>query len=127
MTKHLLAVVLMACAGAASACPLTDALVSRYGITFSGFDKPIPESAEPRTDKGSALMRFTVPDRTNVSDGFRHVVLLDAEKKRAWILRTGGFMPVRLWFGPVDVGNVSTEGCRDEYHARAADVAVKQR
>jgi len=47
--------------------------------------------------------------------------------RSAWILRTGGFVPVRQWFGPVDVGGVSTDGCHDEYHARAADVETRKR
>jgi hypothetical protein len=100
----------------AQACALTNVLVARYGISFSGFDKPIPESAEPKAARDGAWVRAVVRDKVPVSDGFHHTVLMDVAKKQAWILRTGGFAPVYQWYGPVDVsdvGDAAAAGCGD--------------
>lgn len=109
----------------AFACPVSDALAKRYGISFSGFDTPIPAAAqEPAGSGGSRLVRLPLPSAYLVSDGFQHTVVLDTAAKKAWILRTGGFAGVREWYGPVDAGDATLEGCRIEPEL-AADTARK--
>ena len=98
----------------ALACPLSESLAERYGISFSGFKTAIPESKGPETGNGGPLVRVLVPDASNVSDGFRHTIVLDRTTKKAWILRTGGFVSVYQWYGPVDVINASIENCQLE-------------
>lgn len=109
----------------ASACPELDALAKRYGISFSGFDKPIPATTRPAVAEDS-LLRLPVGYPEIVSDGFRHTVLFDAATRKAWILRTGGFAGVREWYGPVDVGDSKLENCRPE-PAPAQSVRIVQR
>lgn len=109
----------------ASACPELDALATRYGISFSGFDKPIPATTGPAVAEDS-LLRLPVGYPEIVSDGFRHTVLFDAATRKAWILRTGGFAGVREWYGPVDVGDSKLENCRPE-PAPAQSVRIVQR
>jgi hypothetical protein len=99
----------------ASACPMTDALVERYGISFSGFTVEIPDGQAPDVAPGDALVRIAIPDTSHVADGFRHSVVLDTVKKKAWILRTGGFVGVYKWYGPVDVTTTSLDNCRLEH------------
>jgi hypothetical protein len=98
----------------APACPLTASLVERYGISFSGFTKAIPISTTPDTSHGGPFARVAIPDDSKVADGFRHTVLFDTRTKKAWILRTGGFEGRYEWYGPVDAGAASIEGCRLE-------------
>jgi len=98
----------------AFACPLSKSLAERYGISFSGFSTAIPESKGPETGSGGPFVRVVVPDASNVSDGFHHTIVLDRTTKKAWILRTGGFVSVYQWYGPVDVINASIENCRLE-------------
>jgi hypothetical protein len=98
----------------APACPLTQSLVERYGISFSGFTKAIPAGAAPDTSHGGPFARIIIPDDSKVADGFRHAVVVDTKTKKAWILRTGGFVGVYEWYGPVDAGAASIEGCRLE-------------
>jgi hypothetical protein len=112
---------LLACAVAAtclsasaSACPITDALVERYGISFSGFAVEIPGTHAPAAAPGESLVRIAIPDASHVSDGFHHAVVLDTVQKKAWILRTGGFVGVHDWYGPVDVPTTSLANCRLE-------------
>jgi len=116
--KHLIALAALALGSAgAGACPLTDLLTERYGISFSGFEKAIPASAEPKVAPDRAYVRVLLRDKAPVSDGYRHAVLLDVAGRQAWILRTGGFVPVYQWYGPVDVGDVSAADCRNELPA----------
>ena len=96
----------------APACPLTQSLVERYGISFSGFTKAIPAGPAPDTSHGGPYARVAIPDDSKVADGFRHTVVVDTRTKKAWILRTGGFVGVYEWYGPVDAGAVSIEGCQ---------------
>jgi hypothetical protein len=95
-------------------CTMTQTLVERYGISFSGFTKAIPASPAPDTAHGGPFARIAIPDDSKVADGFRHTVLVDTRTKKAWILRTGGFIGVYEWYGPVDAGAASIEGCRLE-------------
>jgi hypothetical protein len=113
--RHLIALAATTLATAhAAACPLTETLASRYGISFSGFTTPIPASAAPRMVDDGKYVRVVVADTSGVSDGFHHAVLMDVATRKAWILRTGGFPGVYQWYGPVDVGDVSTVNCRLE-------------
>jgi hypothetical protein len=98
----------------AFACPLSQSLAERYGISFSGFRTAIPESKGPEKGSSGPLVRVVVPDASNVSDGFHHTIVLDRTTKKAWILRTGGFVSVYQWYGPVDVINPSIENCQLE-------------
>lgn len=101
----------------APACPLTQSLVERYGISFSGFTKAIPAGPAPDTSHGGPYARVAIPDDSKVADGFRHTVVVDTRTKKAWILRTGGFVGVYEWYGPVDAGAASIEGCQLESKA----------
>lgn len=100
-------------ANAQAGCPELDALAKRYGISFSGFDKPIPATQGPAAAEGS-LLHLPIAYPEIVSDGFRHTLLFDATTRKAWILRTGGFVGVHEWYGPVDVGDSKLENCRPE-------------
>lgn len=53
--------------------------------------------------------------RQDVIDGFHHAVVLNTVKKKAWILRTGGFVGVYKWYGPVDVTTTSLDNCQLEH------------
>jgi len=72
----------------ALACPLSQSLAERYGISFSGFKTAIPESKGPETGSGAPLVRVVVADASNVADGFHHTIVLDRTSQKAWILRT---------------------------------------
>jgi hypothetical protein len=98
----------------AHACPELDALVKRYGISFSGFARPIPAVKGPGALDAGRLLAVSYPEI--VSDGFRHAILFNARTRKAWILRTGGFAGVREWYGPVEVGEARLENC----HSAAA-------
>lgn len=95
----------------ALACPLTDTVAQRYGITFSGFGTAVPESAAPDTAHGGPFVRVRVPDQANVADGFHHTLVLDRATRKVWILRTGGFVGVYQWYGPVDAVDASLDNC----------------
>jgi hypothetical protein len=110
----------------ALACPLSQSLAERYGISFSGFRTAIPETKSPETGTGGQFVRVRVPDDSNVSDGFHHTIVLDLTTKKAWILRTGGFASVYQWYGPVDVINASIENCQLEPTLHVADGPQKR-
>lgn len=92
------------------ACPMADVLVNRYGISFMGFRVTIPNSAGPALPE-SQLLQIPLASNALVSDGLYHTAFVDEASGRAWILREGGFIPIHQWFGPVDVSEVSVEGC----------------
>ena len=94
----------------AAACPASAALAERYGISFSGFDKPIPATSEPNTAGGGPYLRVAIASPVIVSDGFKHTVVMDTATKKAWILRTGGFAGVYEWYGPVEMGEALAHG-----------------
>jgi hypothetical protein len=98
----------------AFACPLSESLKTRYGVSFSGFSTAIPESAAPDMAHGGPFVRVRIPDGSNVADGFRHTIVMDRSTKKAWILRTGGFVGVYQWYGPVDAVDPSLDNCRLE-------------
>jgi hypothetical protein len=110
--KHLaVAAALILCSAQAVACPLSDAISTRYGISFSGFKTPIPAATAPdMTDPGS-FIRVAVHDNSKVADGFRHTIVMNTKTKTAWVLRTGGFASVYDWFGPVDAQHVPLQNC----------------
>ena len=113
--KNLAAAALILCSLQAVACPLSDAISTRYGISFSGFKTPIPAATAPdMTDSGS-FIRFAVRDNSKVADGFRHTIVMNTKTKTAWVLRTGGFASVYDWFGPVDARHVSIQNCRSDH------------
>ena len=114
MKKLVLAALMGLLSAHAPACPLSQSLAERYGISFSGFRTAIPESKGPGTGSGGPFVRVLVPDASKVSDGFHHTIVMDRTTKKAWILRTGGFVGVYQWYGPVDVINASLENCRLE-------------
>lgn len=112
--KYFTVVAALVSSANAAACPAAAALAERYGISFSGFDKPIPASSEPTTAGGGRYLRVPIASPVIVSDGFRHTAVMDTVTKNAWILRTGGFAGVYEWYGPVDVGDASLEDCVSE-------------
>jgi hypothetical protein len=99
---------------AQAACTAADRLVQTYGISFSGFDKPIPKALRPlehgvRTDK---LVVIRLPNKKgDVPDGFIHSAVINQENQHAWIRRKGGFVPVDEWYGPVKLETVNLGGC----------------
>jgi len=109
MKRFSMLLVLGVLAAPAWACTAADALKARYGITYAGFEVPIPPASEPAgADK---LLTVELEDTTKVFDGFHHTAYVDQSSKKAWILSTGGFAGVRQWFGPVDVQDISFVGC----------------
>jgi hypothetical protein len=114
--KHLaVAAALILCSLQAVACPLSDALSTRYGISFSGFKTTIPAATAPdMTDSGS-FIRVAVRDNSKVADGFRHTIVMNTRTKQAWVLRTGGFASVYDWFGPVDAHHAPVQNCRSDH------------
>jgi hypothetical protein len=113
--KHWMLATLMSLSSAqALACPLSESLMTRYGISFSGFGTAIPASAAPDTTQGGPFVRVRMQDNVNVADGFRHTVLMDRSTKQVWILRTGGFVGVYQWYGPIDAVDASLDNCRLE-------------
>ena len=116
---HLATVLALACTAialagdaqtAAHACPVTW-LARHYGITFSGFTTPIPAAEPPDVTNDDAFVRLPIPQPVSVNDGFRHTAVIDRRTKKAWILRTGGFIGVVEWYGPVDVDTTSLDSC----------------
>ncbi|OON61156.1 hypothetical protein B0920_19750 [Massilia sp. KIM] len=107
-------------AGAASACPLTEALSKRYGISALGFTTAIPAAEEPVPADGRHFVRIRLKPAPWISDAFQHTVLADPVSRKAWILRTGGLAGVREWYGPVEVDNPSLENCRADADAAPA-------
>lgn len=114
LLRPLLLSTALLCSLHASACPVADLLATRYGISFSGFKAAPPASAAPDTGVGGPYVRMRIPDAALVADGFRHAVLVDVTARKAWILRTGGFVGVYQWYGPVDIGDATVHGCRLE-------------
>ncbi len=114
MKNMMLAAVIGLSSAQALACPLSDSLATRYGISFSGFGTAIPASAAPDTAHGGPFVRVRMPDASNVADGFRHTIVMDRGTNKVWILRTGGFVGVYQWYGPVDAVDASLDDCRLE-------------
>lgn len=111
----------------APACPLAHSLADRYGISFSGFTRAIPAAAAPDTSHDGPFVRVALPDDSHVADGFRHTAVVDTRTHKAWILRTGGFIGVYEWYGPIDAGAASLDGCRLEPALAQAQAAPKRR
>ena len=101
----------------ASACPVADLLIDIHGISFSGFDKAIPQGT-PRFSHGTRtadLLVVPLPNKKGrVPDGFVHSALIDTAAKQAWIRRRGGFAHVDAWYGPVRLERVDLKGCAVE-------------
>nr|WP_143028938.1 hypothetical protein [Massilia sp. PDC64] len=114
MKNMVLAAVFGLLSAQAHACPLSDSLAARYGISFSGFSTAVPESTAPDTGHGGPFVRVRMPDASNVADGFHHTIVMDRSTNKVWILRTGGFVGVYQWYGPVDAVDASLTDCRLE-------------
>jgi hypothetical protein len=99
---------------ARAACSVAEHLVATYGISFSGFAKQLPQAARPLEHgvRTADLVVIRLPNRKGgVPDGFLHSAVIDKGGKQAWIRRTGGFVPVDQWYGPVKLENLDLEGC----------------
>jgi hypothetical protein len=114
MNSMILATLMGLSPAQAPACPLSASLTARYGVSFSGFSTAIPESAAPDTTHGGPFVRVRMPDKGNVADGFHHTIVMDRSTRKVWILRTGGFVGVYQWFGPVDAVDPSLDNCQLE-------------
>lgn len=117
MKRIIMVVVALCCAASAlagtpvpPACAPAIWLAEHYGISFSGFTTPIP-AASPPDLSGNAYVRVPIPQRVFVSDGFRHAAVINRVTKKAWILRTGGFVSVYEWYGPIDADTTSLDKC----------------
>lgn len=89
-----------------ASCPVADALIEECGISFSGFERPVPKAgSEPKRDaRTEELMYVALPNpKGHVFDGFTHTALVDKVRRQAWIHRTGGFVGVNEWYGPVEL------------------------
>jgi hypothetical protein len=109
-----LAAALVLALPAQAACVAADQLVQAYGISFSGFARPIPKVARPLEHgaRTADLVVVRLPNaKGEVPDGFAHSALINKENKRAWIRRKGGFVPVDEWYGPVKLDSVDLGGC----------------
>ena len=73
----------------ASACPVSTAVMERYGISAAGF-LSLPPVAQANADP--SFLKITLTDSLLVSDGFRHTLFVDRQAKAAWIRRTGGLL-----------------------------------
>lgn len=96
-------------------CLALDAIATQYGISFVGIAKSLPLTSQPEQigtqDKNVALVQFK-SHANIVKDGFEHAALIDANRKLAWILQTGGFAGVYQWYGPVAITEIDFSECR---------------
>lgn len=95
----------------AKPCPLAARLAERYGISFSGLKIAIPVSNGPDTAVDDSFVEIRIPEPVFVSDGFHHLALVSRKTQKAWILRTGGFVGVYGWYGPVDAETSALDAC----------------
>lgn len=114
MKNFVLAATMALISASAFPCPLSQSLVDHYGISFAGFKTAIPMTKAPDQTSRGPFVRTVVKDKSGVSDGFRHTVVMDTQTKKVWILRTSGFVSVYQWFGPVYAINASLKNCRLE-------------
>jgi hypothetical protein len=98
-------------AAQARACPVATRLAERYGISFSGFTATIPASNPPDMSADDSFVRMRLPEPAYVSDGFHHTAVVSRTTRKAWILRTGGFVDRYEWYGPVDADAGSLDDC----------------
>jgi hypothetical protein len=117
--KHLaVSLALLLLSAGSWACPAGPALAKQYGVSFSGFERPVPKVQAPQLLDD--LVAVVLPDSVHVSDGFQHTAYIDPASKRAWILRTGGFLSVYEWYGPVDASAETLTGCVTRKQQRLA-------
>jgi hypothetical protein len=96
-------------------CAVAEALIGRYGISFSGFTQALPRVSAPAEAPDKSLLAVVLPNRNgHVADGYNHQAWINEEQKRAWILRTGGFAGVYEWYGPVALPSADFSGCAAE-------------
>ncbi|MCD2516414.1 hypothetical protein LQ564_08820 [Massilia sp. G4R7] len=122
--KSAAVLILILLAGNASACPLSKAVIDRYGISDGGILSPPPRTT---ANAAPSFLQFTLTDSALTSDGFRNTLFVDRQAGRAWLRRTGGFGRVREWYGPIDVDAHSLDGCRDDAELRRAEQAAMAR
>lgn len=96
---------------AALGCGISESLVSKYGIYFSGFAVEIPISAEPAAYKNDGLVQIDLPKTASVLDGLHHTLFIHRSSHKVWILRTGGLYGVFDWFRPISVANTDIADC----------------
>ena len=102
---------------AQAACTAAEHLIDAYGISFSGFAKPLPKAARPLLQgaRTADLVVIRLPNRKGkVPDGFLHSALIDKGSGTVWIRRKGGFVPVDEWYGPVKLKAPDLAGCAVE-------------
>ena len=102
---------------ARAACPVAEQLIGAYGISFSGFDTPLPRAERPLPHGARAadLVVVRLPNKKGqVPDGFVHTALVDKGSGKIWIRRRGGFVPVDEWYGPVTLKAPDLAGCAVE-------------
>ena len=118
MKQFAASLALLFLSASAWACPAGAALAQQYGVSFSGFEKPVPKTQAPQSLDD--FIAVVLPDGIHVSDGFQHTAYIDPASKKAWILRTGGFLSVYEWYGPVDASAESLAGCTTRKQQRLA-------
>lgn len=97
-----------------AACPAAAALIERYRIAFSGFRDPLPLAALDRDfpPQGTRVVSLIlIDDGPTVADGFFHTAYIDTTRHQLWILRTGGWINRREWYGPVSTPVLDFSGC----------------
>lgn len=106
-------------------CAAADKLIDKFGISFSGFERAIAPVATPDQTpdtagtKAADLIVIALPNReVLVNDGYLHHALIDRAVKRAWIHRTGGFIGVDEWYGPVHLPHADLSGCVVEPYSK---------
>lgn len=99
-------------------CPVADQLISKYGISFSGFKTYPPKSNPPHLRSGDNAVLIMLPNKKGyVPDGFFHSAVISTVGNRVWLHRIGGFPSVNEWYGPIEVGKLNLTGCRFEKYA----------
>jgi hypothetical protein len=98
-------------------CVLSDKLVDKYGITFSGFQKDPPKQTPtdelPHAEEQLVSLRLW-NKKGFVADGFEHEAIISKKRSLAWIVRFGGFASPQEWYGPVKIDNSELVGCKVE-------------
>jgi len=92
-------------------CSFSESLVSKYGISFTGFEVEIPITNEPVAYRNEDLAQIALPKTAGVLDGFHHTLFIHRSLNKVWILRTGGLFGVFDWFGPIIVENTEIADC----------------
>ena len=100
------------------ACEVASTLIREYGITFAGFEKPLPRASGPDLEDKSVVQIWSQASPRTVKDGFTHSIFFNENLKKAWVYRSGGFGGVHEWYGPVDVSLTDMDECRQRTEPR---------